>query len=153
MKTCSTCGIYKPLSEFSPDSRKKDGCSARCKACRSKEGLERYKKKKSDPNQVLILRERARISEAKRKSKGLIHKTKQETKKKWQDNNQLKVKAHRIVRNEVNYGRLHIKPCEVCGSMDVQAHHDDYSKPLEVRWLCVKHHNEFHIKKREDDLI
>lgn len=34
--------------------------------------------------------------------------------------------------------------CEVCRSVDVQAHHTDYGKPLEVRWLCVLHHSDLH---------
>ena len=39
------------------------------------------------------------------------------------------------------------KPCEICGATKVDAHHDDYTKPSEVRWLCRKHHNEHHRKK------
>jgi len=31
-------------------------------------------------------------------------------------------------------------PCEVCGSEDVERHHQDYSKPMLVRWLCRPHH-------------
>lgn len=34
------------------------------------------------------------------------------------------------------------KPCEVCGNEQSEAHHDDYSKPWEIRWLCQKHHKE-----------
>lgn len=34
------------------------------------------------------------------------------------------------------------KPCEVCGSVDVEAHHDDYKRPWTVRWLCKEHHEE-----------
>ena len=34
--------------------------------------------------------------------------------------------------------------CEVCEEHDAQGHHDDYSKPLEVRWLCRTHHMELH---------
>ena len=36
------------------------------------------------------------------------------------------------------------QPCEVCGSSCAVAHHDDYTKPLEVRWLCLSHHQKWH---------
>lgn len=48
------------------------------------------------------------------------------------------------VRREIEAGRLQPKPCEVCGAEKVDGHHDDYSKPLSVRWLCRKHHAEHH---------
>jgi len=41
-------------------------------------------------------------------------------------------------------GVLVPEPCEVCGAEKVDAHHDDYAKPLEVRWLCRTHHGEVH---------
>jgi len=52
--------------------------------------------------------------------------------------------AHMAVSNAIRDGKLTKQPCEVCGNERAQAHHDDYSKPLEVRWLCVKHHAEHH---------
>jgi hypothetical protein len=36
----------------------------------------------------------------------------------------------------------------VCGNAATHAHHDDYSKPLEVRWLCRAHHSEHHTTER-----
>lgn len=39
---------------------------------------------------------------------------------------------------------LERKPCEACGAERAEAHHDDYSKPLSVRWLCKRHHAEHH---------
>lgn len=39
-------------------------------------------------------------------------------------------------------GKLIPQPCEVCASTEnIQMHHDDYSKPLEVRWLCDRHNS------------
>lgn len=35
-------------------------------------------------------------------------------------------------------------PCADCGSNDSQAHHEDYSKPLEVDWLCRDCHGRRH---------
>lgn len=37
-------------------------------------------------------------------------------------------------------GKIERKPCEVCGAFDSQMHHEDYSKPLEIVWLCRRHH-------------
>jgi hypothetical protein len=50
------------------------------------------------------------------------------------------------VRRALKTGRLVRSTCEVCGSQRVHAHHDDYSKPLDVRWLCPPHHQEHHAK-------
>lgn len=44
-------------------------------------------------------------------------------------------------------GTLKVKPCFICGAM-AQKHHEDYSKPLEVLWVCVKHHIELHRKEK-----
>lgn len=41
-------------------------------------------------------------------------------------------------------GRLTPQPCEVCGIEPAEKHHDDYDKPLTVRWLCRPHHLELH---------
>mgnify|MGYP001563464033 CR=1 FL=1 len=49
----------------------------------------------------------------------------------------------------IRLGLLVPKPCEACGVTDVQAHHDDYSKPLDVRWLCRTHHAVHHAKERD----
>lgn len=55
-------------------------------------------------------------------------------------------KARRKVRSEIEAGRMHRQPCEICGAEKAEAHHDDYSKPLDVRWLCPQHHRERHAK-------
>lgn len=34
--------------------------------------------------------------------------------------------------------------CQVCGSAEVEAHHCDYNKPLDVMWLCRDHHAQWH---------
>ena len=60
-----------------------------------------------------------------------------------------RIKAHYQVNQAIKTGLIVRKPCEVCGAI-AQAHHDDYSKPLEVRWLCAKHHSRHHWKLGED---
>ena len=65
--------------------------------------------------------------------------------KAWIERNPVKRAAQVKVGNAIALGKLTKQPCEVCGSTKrVNAHHDDYSKPLEVRWLCPKHHSEWH---------
>jgi hypothetical protein len=53
---------------------------------------------------------------------------------------QHKRKASQAITNAVAAGKIVRGPCEVCGVAGGQGHHDDYDKPLEVRWLCPTHH-------------
>lgn len=41
-------------------------------------------------------------------------------------------------------GKLTKKLCEVCGAESTEMHHDDYDKPLDVRWFCRAHHLKLH---------
>ena len=76
-------------------------------------------------------------------------------KRERRDTPYVKALARRLVRDAVASGQLAPEPCEKCGlDLDekrfadgrrrVQAHHDDYSKPLDVRWLCTACHGVEH---------
>lgn len=65
-----------------------------------------------------------------------------------------KRRARDSVRKAIKSGRLQRQPCERCGAATVQAHHDDYGRRLDVRWLCalchgVEHRGTPRGKKRE----
>lgn len=67
----------------------------------------------------------------------------------WQAKNILKRAAHKAVEVALRKGVLVAKPCERCGTdYGVHAHHDDYTKPLNVIWLCARHHGERHRELR-----
>jgi hypothetical protein len=61
----------------------------------------------------------------------------------------IKKKASAKLNDFISRGKIKRLPCEVCGKVKSQGHHDDYAKPLEVIWLCHKHHRERH---RKDNL-
>lgn len=58
----------------------------------------------------------------------------------------VQTRARRLLRSAIERGDITRAPCEQCGSTPAHGHHDDYSKPLAVRWLCRKHHDEHHAK-------
>ena len=62
-------------------------------------------------------------------------------KRKWTIKNAEKRSAHKVVEYAIANGKLLRSPCERCGESDkIYAHHDDYSKPLDVMWLCSSCH-------------
>lgn len=64
---------------------------------------------------------------------------------KWKSANPQKHAAHRAVKRAVRKGLLTKQPCQRCGSVElVHAHHDDYTKEMDVMWLCPMHHRERH---------
>ncbi len=54
-----------------------------------------------------------------------------------------KVLARTAVGNAIKLGKMARGTCETCGQR-AEAHHEDYTKPLEVRWFCRAHHREAH---------
>jgi hypothetical protein len=67
--------------------------------------------------------------------------------KKWKEKYPDRNKAHKIVFSAIRNKTLIKKPC-FCGELKSEAHHPDYSKPLDVVWLCKKHHVEADKKRR-----
>ena len=59
-----------------------------------------------------------------------------------------KVRARNLVNTHIKRGKLKMQPCEICANPKSEAHHEDYSKPLDVTWLCKKHHDKIHQTER-----
>ena len=70
-----------------------------------------------------------------------------EISKNWINNNVEKHTAHKKLNAAVRHGKITQLPCEKCGDLRTHGHHDDYSKPLSVRWICAKHHKELHFDR------
>jgi hypothetical protein len=67
----------------------------------------------------------------------------------WRSQNPHKRKAHFLVKNAIRSGAI-AKPtaCELCGKSDqLEAHHEDYKKPLDVVWVCKRCHFNLHEPK------
>ena len=154
-KICFKCGIEKPLSEFYKHPQMSDGHVNKCIECNKKDVIQNRELRKEYYHAYDRVRGKTKERRDSQNSNSKKYKLKiQESKKLWRNRNPEKYHAHRLVDNAIRGGRLLKQPCEVCGATeDVEAHHADYSKPLDVRWLCYIHHNELHRKyDLEEDL-
>lgn len=61
----------------------------------------------------------------------------------------LKVSVRKFTAKLVMAGIIKKTPCEVCENKDAEIHHMNYLHPLEIRWLCSKHHAELHAKEKK----
>lgn len=53
----------------------------------------------------------------------------------------------RRARAAANYRFPVAQPCEACKAPRAQRHHDDYERPLNIRWLCDPCHRAEHRPK------
>src|SRR4051794_16495518 len=56
----------------------------------------------------------------------------------------LKYKIRAAAQRAIKAGKIPKLPCQICGKKDVFGHHLDYDKPLEIVWLCQRHHTAIH---------
>ena len=142
MRYCSKCKIEKEKSEFNKDKSNKDGLCVWCRECRNKY-LRNYKKKYVQTETYKI---QARKDDKKFRLRhpdriyAIIKRKREKYPIKYKANNKVSDAIHRKI--------LIKKPCIICGETKVDAHHEDYNKPLDVIWLCRKHHWELHKNKR-----
>ena len=70
--------------------------------------------------------------------------------KKWREEHPKEYKAHADMNTAIVAGRL-VKPA-VCSNCNrggkIEGHHEDYDKPLEIVWLCIRCHNDRHVEIR-----
>lgn len=67
------------------------------------------------------------------------------------EDQRIKANARSYLNVYIRRGIIKKMPCEKCGNPKAEAHHEDYSKPLAVIWLCREHHLEIH-KDHEYDI-
>ncbi len=145
MRQCRTCGESKPLMGFY--SQTNGNLQRDCKECwkayvranrlaRADQYREYERGRANLPHRVALREAYAQTPQ------GIASGAK--AKRAYIERNPVKRAAHNAVWCALKSGRLTPLPCEVCGEVKAQAHHGDYGKPLDVRWLCATHHAEWH---------
>jgi hypothetical protein len=145
MKVCSKCDRAMPPSEFYADKRATDGKRSCCKYCSIADakrwrGENLDKKRRTDAAWQAANPARARQNRrnySARHSEAITEKA-----RRFRRDRPVEAKAHNLVGRAVRNGRL-VRPstCDDCGAPGwIEAHHDDYSRPLYVRWLCKPCH-------------
>lgn len=72
--------------------------------------------------------------------------------RKYRNDPKLRVRhlARDITKKAINSGKIKRGRCIVCKIPNAQAHHEDYSKPLQITWLCASHHRQHHARAKEE---
>lgn len=60
------------------------------------------------------------------------------------DEARMKANARAYANTYLRRGLIKKEPCEDCGVEEAEMHHDDYSKPLDIRWKCRTCHMTLH---------
>lgn len=134
VKSCSKCGTEKPTTEFYSDKYTRDRLHPSCKDCARRAARERY------------YRDHDKIMEAEaRRRKKPEHRAKNRVYRKQSDaRDREKVNARRQLCNAVRAGKIQRLPCHKCGNPKSQGHHEDYSRALDVEWICATCHAKEH---------
>ena len=149
MKMCRECKQEKPLSEFYKHSAMADGHLNKCIECvkarvskHREANLEKilaYDRKRGNrPDRVQARKDYAKTQSGKLAKKRAMDK--------YRKIYPMAYAAHVITSNAIRDGKL-VRPtnCSECNSTHkIEGHHDDYTQPLNVRWLCEDCHRKWH---------
>ena len=114
-KICKDCGLNKIADSFYDHPRRHDGKDSVCKKCR----IEKVKYKWKRKNRIAQICYRQKYPD--------------------------RYETSKIVASARRLGKMIPQPCAKCNSTkNIDGHHLDYSKPLEVIWLCRQCHKDLH---------
>lgn len=134
MKRCFKCGTEKPIADFYSHPKMADGYLNKCKDCAKKDARNHRIGERGEAIRAYD-RARAKLPHRKQHAKLVITR--------WIENYPNRRAAHVVIGNAVRSGKIFPLPCFVCGQK-AEAHHPDYSRPLDVVWLCPMHHKQAH---------
>ena len=133
LRRCSRCGEMKPLDAFSKRKQSPDGLNHHCRKCRSQVWKTEYRHASTERNYEHVLA----LGRGYKRRSGY-----------WKARNPEHERARAKLHYAVSTGRI-VKPtvCEDCGKTALlHGHHEDYARPLDVRWLCSICHGLQHRK-------
>jgi hypothetical protein len=143
MQNCKSCGIAKDAASFYESNRSKcKDClklAARNNRAANADRYRAYDAARADDPPRVAMRAAYAATDSGRAARSRAAKAY------WGRNPERK-KVGWIVSNAIRDGKL-IRPetCSVPGcTAKPHAHHEDYTKPLEVEWLCPAHHSMHH---------
>lgn len=166
MKKCSKCKELKDPTQFYRNRKNPDGRQYACKECKSavcRQWREKNKKHIAKTNRKYLENNRLacnrRNNEYRKKNRERAaewfqnyrennRETLAEKQRAYYQENKQKVFARAAVSEAIRKGEL--TPPKTCSLETlechgrIEAHHDDYNKPLDVKWLCTTHHNAWH---------
>lgn len=150
MIVCRLCGVEKLFDSFYKHPSSKTGYDSKCKECakamikaareRNPEHYRAFDKARANRPDRVLARKAYQKTEDGKKAVYRAHKA-------YQARAPERRAAHIIVGNAIRDKRLMPWPkCAIpnCECEKVEAHHSDYSRTLDVVWLCNKHHREAH---------
>jgi ribosomal protein S27AE len=144
-KLCKKCLRRKPMGEFYPHPGMSDGHLNKCKECTKADVRDA---RAAHPE---YYRQYDRMRYDARGKRGTASKEAQRRGSiAWVQRNPEKRKCHIIVGNAIRDGKLlRPKSCSKCGDIGrIDAHHEDYSKPFKIEWLCKRCHSDTWTKPR-----
>jgi len=151
-KECFKCGTRKSLTEFYKHPQMKDGRVNKCKECNKQDVRDNRRKRidyYTDYEQQRAMLPHRIAQRTKYEKTEAGKRAVQRGHTKYRETYPIRNGARIIVNNAVRDKRLaKSKCCSECGisGIRIHGHHDDYAKPLEVRWLCCACHRKWHTR-------